>query len=155
MSFTPLQRSGLRFLSGSIFNDKRLSRRYSSFLTRMIEHQSNTVGHISLDEAESRGYYRFLANERVSHSDMLEQVSKLPSELISQRSLVVLGDTTEISLKSQISHLKDADRVGVLSDNKTPGYMAQAHLVLDAQHGGVLGLSDLMLWTRPASEGSK
>jgi hypothetical protein len=155
MIYTPIQRSGQRFLAGPKFNDLRLSRRFEEMLDRMAECQGNVVNQISINEPESRGYYRFLSNERVSHSEMLEQISHIDSSVVASRSLVVVGDTTEISLKSQLSHIKDADRIGVLSDNKTRGFLAHANLVLDGQAGHILGLSDLLLWSRPISTASR
>jgi hypothetical protein len=117
----------------------------------MISNQSNVVHQITESAAEEKSFYRFLSNDRVSPGAMIDQLYRPSISHLYDRHLLVIGDTSEVSLKAQISHIQDRARVGVLSDNKTPGFYLHSHLVLDAQSGHGLGLSDLQFWMRKKS----
>ncbi len=81
-------------------------------------------------------------------------VAPLPSR-VQGRHVLILGDTTEISLKGQLDHIRDGERVGVLSDNKTPGFHMHVSMCLDAESGHGLGLSDMLVWNRAPAQGSR
>ncbi|MEM6344797.1 MAG: IS4 family transposase [Bacteroidota bacterium] len=136
------------------YSDLRLSRRHDALLDRMVSKQSNVVHQIAVNYAEERGFYRFLQNKQVSIPQMLAQLIRTPAVDLSDRQLVVIGDTTEISLKKARLSAREAAGLGVLSDNRTPGFFAHTNLALDADTGDGIGLSDLMFWTRPVSDQS-
>ena len=68
------------------------------------------------------------------------------------KKVLCISDSTSFNMKKNATHVKDFERFGVLQDNKTAGFHAHASLVLDATQGGVLGLSDLILWNRPGDK---
>jgi hypothetical protein len=153
--FTPTIRQPIGRYQKNAYNDARLASVGIELINRMSSLQSNVVHQISKDDAEEKRFYRFLKNKRVSSGEMLHHICQLPASNIVGRSLLVIGDSSEISLKAQISHISDAEKVGVLSDNKTAGFIIHDHLVLDADSGHALGLSDLMLWNRPVHKGPR
>lgn len=153
--YSPLTRQRRGHFQKHSYNDARLESKGAQLLGRMTKTQSNVVHQISESPAEEKSFYRFLHNARVSPSEMIDHIYQPSIREIRDRSLLVIGDPSEISLKGQIGQIRDGHRVGVLSDNKTPGFYLQSHLVLDAQSGHGLGLSDLIFWTRKKAWGSK
>lgn len=151
MIFQPLTS---QTFEGTLFNDLRLEKRYCSLQQSMIKHKSSVINQVAFNNAESKAYYRFLGNKRVSASELLGEILGDSAGLgsVSGQHLLVAGDTSEISMKDQLPHLKDAELVGLLSDNKTPGFLVHANMAMNAQTGHGLCLSDLMLWTRHKNE---
>jgi hypothetical protein len=139
--------------SATGFGDIRLTRRYKSLKSVMENQQSCTISQLAKSYNESRAYYRFMSNRKVTISKLMSMTDVVFCQAAKDKHLLVIGDTSEISLKSQIDHIKDADRVGKLSDNKTPGFLAHAQILLDAQSGHGLCLSSLLLWNRHPGEG--
>jgi len=120
----------------------------------MISHQSNVIHQIGSDVSAEVAYYRFLKNKRVEIPQMISHIVQPLSKRVKGRHVLILGDTTSISLKKQIEDIRDSDRVGVLSDNKTPGFHLHLSMCLDAESGCGLGLSDMMVWNRAQSQAS-
>ena len=140
---------------GPTFNDQRLCRRYEGLLSDMASHGSNIVHRISSDVSTEVAYYRFFKNEQVEIPPMISHiVSPLPDR-VAARHVLIISDSSEISLKAQINDIVDGARIGVLSDNKTPGYHMHLSICLDAASGHGLGISDLMLWNRPKSRATR
>lgn len=150
-SYAPLTRQVRSRYQIHYYNDARLSRKCDELLGRMVSCQSNIVHQIASTSAQEKSFYRFLCNPRISPGEMIDHLYRPSISKLADRSLVVIGDTSEVSLKAHISHLRDRDRVGVLSDNKTPGFYLHSHLVLDGESGHGLGLSDLLFWMRKRS----
>lgn len=153
--YQPLLRQGGGIYQKHCYNDARLALREANLLSRMTSNQSNVIHQISENSAEEKSFYRFLNNKRVSPAEMIDHIYRPSIQSIKDCSLLVIGDSSEISLSGHLGHIRDGDRVGVLSDNKTPGFYLQSHLVLDAQSGHGLGLSDLIFWMREQSDGPK
>ncbi|NQZ79169.1 MAG: IS4 family transposase [Ekhidna sp.] len=81
--------------------------------------------------------------------EILTFLSQSPGLEASQdKHVLVLGDSTEISLKKQKDSLEDIAQVGFLSDNKTPGFFAHVNMAIDAEDGQGYCLSDVQLWNR-------
>lgn len=120
----------------------------------MRKTKSNVIYRLSSDYAEQRSFYRFYRNKRVKMSELISHIVSPVHDRVSGRHVLVIGDTTAISLKARIDSIADGDRLGVLSDNKTPGFHLHAHLAIDAETGAGLGLSDLILWNRMKRETS-
>ena len=68
MIFQPITR---QVFEGTLFNDIRLEKRYYSLQQSMITNKSSVINQVALNDAESKAYYRFLGNERVSASELL------------------------------------------------------------------------------------
>jgi hypothetical protein len=130
------------------FNDIRLTRRYKSLRSAMVKMQSSTINQLAKSYNERRAYYRFMSNEKVTISNLMNMTDEVFCQAVKNKHVLAIGDTSEISLKGQIAHIKDAHRVGKLSDNQTPGFLAHGQILLDAQSGHGLCLSSLLLWNR-------
>ena len=74
---------------------------------------------------------------------------------VKDRHVLIIGDSTEICLDDQIGKIRDAERIGVLSDNQTRGFHLHLSMCIDAQSSEGLGLSDMLLWNRQISHATK
>lgn len=136
--------------SSTPFNDLRLVRRHKRLRAAMARKKSSIINQLAQSYKERRAYYRFMSNDKVTVSELMGMGDKAACQAVSGKHVLAIGDTSEISLKKQIAHIKDAGRVGLLSDNKTPGFIAHGQMLLDASSGHGLCLSSLLLWNRPA-----
>ena len=144
--FSPIVRTSPQMTP---FNDERLWRRYRFLKEAMIRKRSSTINQLASSDKERRAYYRFMSNEKVTISELMGVSGGKDCADYSGKHILAIGDTSEISLKQQLSHIKDAARVGLLSDHKTRGFLVHAQMLLDAQSGHGLCLSSLLLWNRP------
>lgn len=114
----------------------------------MIHQGSNIIHRISSSSAVEASYYRLLKNKRVSLVSIIGHIVSSLRNRVANRHVLIISDSTEISLKACMGKLRDGHRVGVLSDNKTPGFHMHVSMCLDACSGHGLGLSDILLWNR-------
>lgn len=121
----------------------------------MVVHQSNVIYRLSETHASMMANYRFMDNEKVSIADLIGKVVSPTVAACADRDILIISDSTEISMDSCEDHITDWADLGVLSDNKTPGFHIHASIALDAASGHGLGLSDLVLWNRVPSSASK
>ena len=143
--FAPISRE---VPSGTPFNDVRLVRRYDQLMSEMKRQRCSTLHRLGHSYSEGKAYYRFMANKKVNVGELIGIDQEQIKQRLNGRHILAIGDTTEISLKQQISHIQDANRVGRLSDNKTPGFLCHAQLFMDANSGHGLGLGSILLWNR-------
>ena len=153
--FTPLSASSYfcepRLISRKrhAFGDLRLYSRWQE-LSRLMEHDQQIVVHkIAPGYAAQKSYYRFINNDRVSIPELMYMSCQIDPSTLQGRHVLLLGDSSSINLKSHIGRIQDPENLGVLEDNKTPGFFTHAHLAVDAQSKQVVGLADVLLWCRP------
>ena len=115
----------------------------------MAESQSIVIHQVAKTPADESSYYRFCSNRRVSHSELIYMSCQANSSTLAQDHVLLIGDSSSFNLKKHIGRIQDPERLGVLDDNKTPGFFSHVHLALAAQSKNVLGLADVMLWCRP------
>ena len=148
LRFRPICGHCLARSASVAFNDLRLSRRHEELLDAMVKHQSNVTYQISKDLNTAISRYRFYRNKRVEMEELIDLGCSKTIDVSKDREVLVIGDTTEINLSYQYEDILDKERVGVISDNKSPGILAHVHMAIDAQSGEGLGISDLILWSR-------
>ena len=131
------------------FGDKRLARRAGIFSSQLYFGGSSSIHGISLSEADQKGAYRFLSNERVTEEILIDTVKEKSSYLCEGRDVLVLQDTTEINLQNHYNRLKPGSGLGLTGNNYDRGFFFHASLVLDSSTSMMLGYSDIQLWHRP------
>lgn len=153
-NFVPFHRSYGELCGSRLFGEKRISDRYDQLFGRMCSHPSVIPHQLSHNYAEEAAFYRLLANERFRFEDIIRAggLSTLDSSL--DRSVVVVGDSTELNLESRADHYSDED-CGYLSSNSCRGLHVHVNFALDAERGWVLGLCDLLTWNRPKAQKKK
>lgn len=152
-SFKPVTREFVR-RKRHPFNDKRIHAVWSNLVERIEGKVSGVIRQLASDRAESEQFYRFLSNEKIDMGELIQMSCKINAQ-ISDRHLLVVSDSSSINLKNHVGRIQNLDKIGVLEDNKTPGFMCHASVCIDAKSENVLGLCDTLLWNRPKSEGPK
>ena len=130
------------------FNDKRLDKRAMQLSALLYAGKSISIHEISPNEAEQKGAYRFLANEKAEESILIKTVKDRSSYLCEGRDVIVLQDTSEFNLDNHRNRLQPHTGVGLTGNNKDLGFFMHNSLVLDANDETILGFSDIQLWHR-------
>lgn len=130
--------------------EERLRNRHHQLYNRLLSDQSAIINRISRKLSELRGFYRFLSNDKVCMSDLINKHCQIAKTLLEGRHILALGDGVSINLASSYGRMSEEEKLktGVLENNLTRGLMAQVMLAIDAQNEEVLGLSDILLYNR-------
>lgn len=130
------------------FKDKRLDKRANKLSALLYFSRTSSIHGATLTEAEQKGAYRFLSNEKVEEHALIEACKERSGYLCDGRDLLVLQDTTEINMDDHHNRLRPESGIGVTGNNEDLGFFLHAGLVLDATSGTALGFSDIQLWHR-------
>jgi Transposase DDE domain len=118
------------------------------------QHQTVNIRQISKNWSEQIAYYRFLENENVTISELVRSLSDHCEQQLEGRHVLALSDTSEINLQSHSRRLKP-EGLGVVGNNKNVGFFIHPTLVLDAESGFPLGLSNVQFWIRDVNRPNK
>lgn len=130
------------------FKDKRLDKRALKLSALLYAGGSSSIHEISPNEAEQKGAYRFLANEKTEEGILINTVKERSSYLCTEKDVLVLQDTSEFNLNNHRNRLQRKTGIGLTGNNKDLGYFMHSSLVLDSKDETVLGFSDIQLWHR-------
>jgi hypothetical protein len=92
---------------------------------------------------------RYLENEQVTLSELVRSLADHCQEQVAGRHVLAISDTSEINLQTHQGRLKP-EGLGVVGNNKDLGFFIHPTLVMDAENGFPLGLSNVQIWTRAA-----
>lgn len=134
------------------FNDLRCCRKWEEITARIVVKQSIVISQLAENKREADSYYHFIGNPRIDINELIRMSCTISPNVLQGRHILVLGDTSSFSLKRHIGRIQDAGRIGVLEDNKSPGFFSHVHLAVDAEQGTALGLGDIMLWCREKTD---
>jgi hypothetical protein len=138
------------------FGDKRLSNQYDCLMRSMMNNQCTVVHQLSQTRKGVTGFYRFLNNPQVGLSEMISRSCLIEPGMVHLKDILVLMDGTSIGLRSK---LRGGDQwgktLGVIDDNRTPGFYINCALVIDNQRQAVLGLGDIAVYSRPKVDAGK
>jgi hypothetical protein len=126
------------------FPDKRLDARAHILLEALSAHQSVTLSKIARDWSEQMSFYRFLHNENVQVTALLEGLTS--SLDVESEHYLVIADTTQFNYEHRADHIESG--LGVIGDNESLGFFLHPSLVLSAESGYCLGFSDVQTWVR-------
>ncbi len=131
-----------------VFSDKRLDKRGNIIGTALISSRSSSIKNITHNEAAQKGFYRFLENERVDESQLIQELTQRCGLNVEGRDVLVIQDTSSIGLSKHSKHLKPRSGIGLVGNKVGLGFLAHCSLVIDANDGSMLGFSDVHLWHR-------
>jgi hypothetical protein len=97
----------------------------------------------------AKGGYRFLNNQKVTHAGITAIEREATQQRIAETvepMLLAIQDTTEFNFAGRPA----LSGLGVLSDNRTPGFMAHTTLAVSVD-GVPLGVLDQQVWSRPVA----
>lgn len=122
--------------------------RGNSLLNSMIEKCTVKLRHLGDDNAEERGYGRFLQNNKITVQDVLSSYRPPVPANIEQMHVLMVEDT------SQISFGLDSGKTGIakVGDGNSEGFFCHPTIGLDASNGGCLGLAALQIYLRKEYE---
>ena len=118
------------------------------------QHQSVNIRQISQNRAEQIGYYRFLENESVTVSELVQSIAEHCQQNVAERHILAISDSSEINLQSHRGRLK-SEGLGVVGNNTDVGFYIHPTLMLDSESGFPLGLSSIQFWTRDLEHQNK
>jgi hypothetical protein len=94
-------------------------------------------------------YYRFLGNERILESSLVNMLRQKCKDQLGQRSHVLcISDSSMFDYSRKRDQISMESGLGYIGDNNGWGYNAHLSMVMDAASATVLGLSDVQLWHR-------
>jgi len=131
-----------------IFNDKRLDKRAETIAALLMASRSNSVKGITKNEAEQKGFYRFLENENVEENRLVEEIQNRCRINVAGRQVIAIQDSSSIGLSKKRNHLQKNSGVGLVGNKEGIGFLIHTTLVLDAQDETMLGFSAMQLWHR-------
>ena len=146
--------SNIKYYNRS-FNDKRLGERANSLQEAMNTRETCVVQRLSTARSEQNAYYRFLNNERVRESELIENMATRCNEQVIGRHVLSIQDTTEVNLTSHRSRLKQGSGIGPLGNSECIGFFMHPSLVIDADMYHLLGFADVKIWNRPENNPDK
>jgi hypothetical protein len=132
----------------NVFPDKRLDNRAQQLASLLIRSRSNSIKGTTSNEAEQKGFYRFLDNDRVTEAGLIGEITKRCSSNVKDRHVLCIQDTSSIGLNNHRNRLRENSGVGLVGNKIGLGFLLHASLVLDAEKLTMLGFSDLQLWHR-------
>ena len=137
------------------FGDLRLCKRGSTIMRSLLSGQNSSIRQLSGDKAKQKAMYRFLENEQVTESELVECCLDRTGTLSKGRHVLVLNDTTEINLQQHSGRIKANSGIGPVGNNIDIGFFAHLGLVVDIEKYQAIGYSSINLWHRVHDKGSK
>ena len=125
--------------------------RGESLLNSMVEKCTVKLRHLGDDNAEERGYGRFLHNNKITTGDLLLSYRPPVPDNIAQMHVLMAEDTSEISFGL------DSGKTGLgkVGNGGSEGFFCHPTIGLDASTGGCLGLAALQIYLRKEYEPTK
>lgn len=130
------------------FKDKRLDKRANLLSAAFYHGRTSSIHGVTFSEAEQKGAYRFLSNEKVQEQTLIEVCKERSGYLCEGKDVIVPIDTSEINMDNHRNRIKAGTGLGVTGNNKDVGFFIHASLVMDAATDTSLGFSDIQLWHR-------
>ena len=137
------------------FGDKRIDKRGAELHRGLFRNSVHSIQQIAEHRAEQKGYYRFLRNDKVSESKLVNELSERCGKLCEGRIVLSIQDTTQINLRQHSKRISKNNGIGDITDSKGIGFFMHPSLVVDAMTCTPIGLSDIHIWNRPFDMPSK
>lgn len=131
-----------------VFPDKRLDARAKQLASLLIKSRSNSIKGTTSNEAEQKGFYRFLENDRVTEASLIGEIIKRCDSNVKNRHVLCIQDTSSIGLNNHRNRLQKNSGIGFVGNKIGLGFLIHCSLVLDAEKETMLGFSDMQLWHR-------
>ncbi|MCE9540492.1 MAG: hypothetical protein K8R85_14925, partial [Bacteroidetes bacterium] len=114
--------------------DTRLVNRGNKNLDMLFRNSVHSIRQLSRNEAEAKGFYRFLSNEKVSEEAIISNLSSNCRAACQGKFVVCIQDTTEINLSKHRNRIKKDSFIGTtnVKGDQGLGFMLHPSLVLDA-----------------------
>lgn len=114
-------------------------------MERFAARRTSCLRRLACDRAEEVRFGRFLANARVSVSDIVANWSSATRSAVAGRHVLAIQDTSEVNFRTTAEHRRDLGKIG---RGVGCGALLHAMLACDAEDLGWLGLVTGSVWTR-------
>jgi hypothetical protein len=117
----------------------------------MVLRRTVVVKRLGGNEADEKGFGRFLRNRRVSEAELIAAARSHLLAQVAGRRVLAIQDTSEINFSP---HKRRKAAFGTGGNGVDPAFFLHPLLVVDADRGVILGLLDIQLWARhgPAAQ---
>ena len=131
------------------FGDKRLAARGNELVRGLIVRGTHSVRQFSSSNADLKGNYRFLENERTTVEAITASMSERCAAAVKDRVVLSIQDTTEINLGRHNNRIKHDQSIGPINDSFNGiGFKIHPSLVVNAYTYYPYGYSAVHLWAR-------
>jgi hypothetical protein len=131
-----------------VFPDKRLDERARLISQALLSSKTSSINATTENEKEQKGFYRFLANERVTEQALVKELTTRCASNVTDKDVVVIEDTTSIGLSQYSNSIKALSGLGLVGNKTGLGFLSHCSLVIDADTEAMLGFSDVQVWHR-------
>lgn len=132
----------------NVFPDERLDRRAQQLSALLYNTRTSSIKGTTTNEAEQKGFYRFLENDRVTEKHLVSEMTDRCSLNVKGRHVLCIQDSSSIGLSDHKNHLQENSGVGLVGNKEGLGFLLHCSLILDADKETMLGYSDIQLWHR-------
>ncbi len=132
----------------SSFNDSRYANSFHQLSDRFVKTKAISIQKLALNKKEADRYYSFLKSPRVSIEETIQMNCSIRPEVVENREVLHIGDTTTYNLSKRKGRISDIEKMGLLQDWKTPGFFLHAGMALDAKELTIIGMVDMQIWGR-------
>ena len=131
-----------------LFSDQRLDKRANKIVDLLIRSRSSSIKGTTNHEAEQKGFYRFLENDKVTEEQLIQSIQSRCAENVKNKDVIVIQDTSSVGLSNHRNRLKPLSGIGLVGNKKGLGFLMHPALVIDAKTEAMLGFSAIKLWHR-------
>jgi Transposase DNA-binding/Transposase DDE domain len=128
--------------------DARLENRARLIAQSLIGSKTSSIHATTQSESEQRGFYRFLANEKVTEQALVEELTTRCGKNVQDRDVLLIQDSSSMGFSHHSQHIKTNSGLGLVGNKIGLGFITHTSLVLDANNESILGFSDIQLWHR-------
>lgn len=133
----------------SYMGDQRLEERGNRIAAEMFQKETVILNQLADTRAELVASSRFFNNTRVSLEGLQDEAITRCAELVQGCHVLAIQETSEINYQHHTEKLEKSDPdLGPLGNNRDMGFFLHPMLVVDAQDGFPLGVSEIYLWNR-------
>lgn len=143
-----MERSSSSVNFASVFTDQRLAKRATAIYQSLLMARNSSVHMVTKDEAEQRGFYRFLLNKKTTEALLIEELINRCKSNIINRDIICIQDTTSCGFSRNAKNIKKESGVGFVGNKLGVGFLLHPSLVLDANSEAILGFGDVHIWHR-------
>jgi hypothetical protein len=119
----------------------------------MLEFQSGVIHRISDSEGETRGYYRFLNNDKVTEDELINGLQQQCMDNLKTERVLVFSDSCTINLAKRYDRIEDKEGLYNIGQNRFDkevfGFIIHPLLVYDRDNGTPRGVANVKTIERP------
>ncbi len=131
--------------TSSKFGDKRLGKAFGKLLLSMQSRETVVIRQLADTASNRKQHYRFINNKGVKTDSMLEHYWQESTSDFSGMHLLVIGDTTTLTLPPN----KNRTDIPLIRGNTTKcGFDLHACIMVDAALGGCYGFGGVSFYTK-------